>query len=186
MSRVEYTLPAHLSIEAKDLIRRLLQKVCPQTNNCALARSSPSNAPWNQDPRNRLPLDLVLTHPFFDSSLPIKRLTPIHSSSARVDHIPRRVRPTSNTEYNKPHSSHRPVAAPLQENRAILSNKSSRNNDLGSNLSRMQISSNDLSPSYPASQHNKQLKACRSIGVDPSSFRVDKGACPLLVNPTLA
>ncbi|TPX51472.1 hypothetical protein SeLEV6574_g00253 [Synchytrium endobioticum] len=55
VSRVDYILPDHLSIEAKDLIHRLLQK----------------------NPKRRLPLNKVLSHPFFSPSLPLTPLRPL-------------------------------------------------------------------------------------------------------------
>ncbi|KAJ3188955.1 hypothetical protein HDU85_004672 [Gaertneriomyces sp. JEL0708] len=55
VSRVDYTLPDHLSPDAKDLVHRLLQK----------------------DPKRRLPLSKVLNHPFFDPTLPIAPLKPL-------------------------------------------------------------------------------------------------------------
>ena len=53
-SKLEYHLPDNLSPESKNLIHRLLQL----------------------DPKNRLPLSGVLSHPFFDVSQPVCRLKP--------------------------------------------------------------------------------------------------------------
>ncbi|TPX56203.1 hypothetical protein PhCBS80983_g04689 [Powellomyces hirtus] len=55
VSRVEYTLPAHLSSDARDLVHRLLQK----------------------DPKKRLALQRVLSHPFFNPTLPVLSLRPL-------------------------------------------------------------------------------------------------------------
>ncbi|KAJ3293304.1 Serine/threonine-protein kinase plk4 [Borealophlyctis nickersoniae] len=64
VSRADYRLPESLSPEAKDLIHRLLQK----------------------DPKRRLPLGKVLSHPFFHPSLPVlplRPLSPVFNSSQR-------------------------------------------------------------------------------------------------------
>lgn len=53
VSRVDYSLPTHVSRDAKDLIDRLLQK----------------------DPKNRLQLSQVLSHPFFDARYPVAPLS---------------------------------------------------------------------------------------------------------------
>ncbi|TPX36160.1 hypothetical protein SmJEL517_g01652 [Synchytrium microbalum] len=57
VSRVDYVLPDSLSVEAKDLITRLLQK----------------------DPKRRLPLNKILAHPFFSPSLPFTPLRALGS-----------------------------------------------------------------------------------------------------------
>ncbi|KAI8591672.1 hypothetical protein BDZ88DRAFT_487338 [Geranomyces variabilis] len=55
VTRVEYTLPANLSTDVKDLVHRLLQK----------------------DPKKRLALTKVLNHPFFNPTSPVSSLRPL-------------------------------------------------------------------------------------------------------------
>ncbi|TPX61796.1 hypothetical protein SpCBS45565_g07173 [Spizellomyces sp. 'palustris'] len=55
VSRVDYSLPDSLSAHAKDLVHRLLQK----------------------DPKRRLALTKVLSHPFFNPTLPVSSLRPL-------------------------------------------------------------------------------------------------------------
>ncbi|KAJ3158441.1 Serine/threonine-protein kinase plk4 [Geranomyces michiganensis] len=55
VTRVEYTLPANLSPDVRDLVHRLLQK----------------------DPKKRLALTKVLSHPFFNPTSPVSSLRPL-------------------------------------------------------------------------------------------------------------
>ena len=73
VSRVDYTIPSRLSLEAKDLIENLIKKV-----SCT-----------NKDPKNRILLMNILKHPFFDSKLPCKplvapRLFPIRREPTNI------------------------------------------------------------------------------------------------------
>ncbi|KAI9100691.1 hypothetical protein DFS34DRAFT_615441 [Phlyctochytrium arcticum] len=60
VSRVDYSLPDHISPEARDLVNRLLQK----------------------DPKTRIPLTKVLTHEFFNPARPV---APLRSLSPGAD-----------------------------------------------------------------------------------------------------
>ncbi|KAJ3179610.1 Serine/threonine-protein kinase plk4 [Geranomyces variabilis] len=65
VTRVEYTLPANLSTDVKDLVHRLLQK----------------------DPKKRLALTKVLNHPFFNPTSPVSSLRPLSAVFDSVSNL---------------------------------------------------------------------------------------------------
>ncbi|KAI8817463.1 kinase-like domain-containing protein [Fimicolochytrium jonesii] len=109
VSRVEYTLPDHISPEAQDLVHRLLQK----------------------DPKKRLALTKVLSHPFFEPTMPVSSLRPL------------------NAVFDKPHPRPRPAST----HQAATTNDTSRHRAVARSNNRGARRHEGRSQSRPESVH---------------------------------